>query len=163
MSLSLPKPPKFVLTDDSWPDHLYSIPWLQRGPGMLRTQIPSAGLKTWWNSFYWSQPLLAVFSLPYKTGSITSVLPCTASDAIPASRKHHSSCPALPELPVLTTAAFPCRFLKPQTGCTAQDSQNLDAHLFPGSVLDAGPAVGAAAQGSHGVSRAGEAGVAPHR
>lgn len=129
---------------------------------MLRTQIPSAGLKALWNGFYWSQTLLPVCSLPYKTSSITSALPCTSSDAIPASRKHHSSCPAFPELPNLTTAAFPCRFLKPQMGCTAQDSQNLDTHLFPRPVLDAGPAVRAAAQGAHVASGAGEAGVAPH-
>lgn len=129
MSLSLLKPPKFVLTDDSWPVHPHSS---RHGPGMLQTQIPSAGLKTLWNSFYWCQPLLAVFSLPYKTSSVTSVLPSTPSDAIPASRKHHSSCPASPELPVLTRAAFPCRFLKPQTGCTAQDSQNLDPPYFQG-------------------------------
>lgn len=127
MSLSLLKTPKVVLTDDFWPIHPHGS---RHGPGMTWTQIPSAGLKALWNGCYWSQTLLPVCSLPYKTSSITSALPCTSSDAIPASRKHHSNCPALPELPILTTAAFPCRFLKPQTGCIAQDSQNLDTQFI---------------------------------
>lgn len=88
MSLSLLKTPKVVLTDDFWPIHPHGS---RHSPGMTWTQIPSAGLKALWNGCYWSQTLLPVCSLPYKTSSITSALPCTSSDAIPASRKHHSS------------------------------------------------------------------------
>lgn len=158
MSLSLLKPPKFVLSDDLWPVHPHTAP----GLGMSRTQIPSAGLKTLWDSFYWCQPFLAVSSLPYKTRSSSSVLPCTPSDAsaapfkpfqlpslTPAARSHQG-CFSLP-IPK-TTKGLQCSAL-PKPGHTA---------LFPGPVLDAGPAVGAAAQGCQAARRAVQAGVAPH-
>lgn len=153
MSLSLLKPPEFVLTDDLWPVHSHGS---RHSLAMLRTQIPSAALKTLWNSFYWSH------FCPSPTKPVLSPLSCPAPQVMPPLLvgKIIAAAQPLPELPILTMAAFPCRFLKPQRGCPAQHSQNLATPLFPGPVLDAGPAVGTAAQGS---SSAGEAGVAPHR
>lgn len=80
--------------------------------------------------------------------------------------------------PCLTRAAFykppllfPRGFLKRQTGCTAQGSQNLDIRLFsarrrsclfPWPVLEAAPAERAGGERPHVGSSGGEAGVAPH-
>lgn len=98
--------------------------------------------------------------------------PCQ-SDTVPASTKRQlfQLPQPYPSCHLYTTAAFPCGFLKQQTGCTAQGSQNLDIHLFSGRrhhclfpwpVLEAAPAERASGEESHAVSSAGETGAAPH-
>lgn len=99
---------------------------------------------------------------PSPTKPVLSPLSCPAPQVMPFL--------LLGNTPSLTRAArisarplIPRGFLKTtKGGCRAEDSQNLAAHLFPRPFLDAGPAVRAAAQGSHGAGRAGEVGVAPH-
>jgi len=123
--------------------------------------------------------LLPVSSLRYKN-QLDQLCPVTApkgqpcqSDTVPASTKHQllQLPQPYPRCHLYTTAPFLCGFLKRQTGCTAQASQNPDIHLFggrrhrclfPRPVLEAVAAERAGGEGSHVARGAGETGAAPH-
>lgn len=154
------KTPKFLLTDDFWPVYLHMC-------SPVRTGTAQEEYVTDTNSFIrttsFAEPFLLVTGfttsfLPPLQNQLYQFCPDTApkgqpcqSDTVPASMKHqtfHLPQP-YPSCHLYTTAAFLCRFLKRQTGCTAQGSQNLDIHLFSGGrhcclfpwpVLEAAPA-----------------------